>query len=144
MDPNAQKIIDSCEADWDANKGDCNKFARAAAAGVGVALVQGTADAIVDSITNDAEWTAVADGVAAKTHADNGQFVVAGLKAADHNPPRANGHVAIVTSGPLASGKYPTGYWGSLGGTPYKNTTLNYAWNKTDRDSIHYFFRDLP
>ena len=46
--------------------------------------------------------------------ADSGDYVIAGLKGGNHDPPRAHGHVTVVVSGPLAGGKYPTGYWGSL------------------------------
>jgi hypothetical protein len=65
-------------------------------------------------------------------------LVIAGLKSSEHRPPRNNGHVAIVVSGPLANGKYPTGYWGSSGGASAKNQTLNYSWNAADRDNVHY------
>jgi hypothetical protein len=141
---NAQKIIDACEVRWEANKSDCNKFVRAVGADVGVSVVAGNADAIIDDLS--ANWTSVAGGAAAKAKADNGYFVIAGLKAADHTPPRLNGHVAVVVSGPLDSthNKYPTGYWGSLGGIGKKNTTLNYSWVAEDRDNVRYFSKGLP
>lgn len=40
--------------------------------------------------------------------------------------------------------EYPAAYWGSLDGQPYKNATVNYAWNRTDRDHVHYAARKLP
>lgn len=144
MVQNAQKIIDACEGLWEANKSDCNKFVRAVGADVGVAIVAGNADAIIDDLS--ANWTSVADGAAAKAQADNGHFVIAGLRAGAHTPPRLNGHVAVVVSGPLDSthNKYPTGYWGSLDGIGKKNTTLNYSWVVADRDNVKYFFKELP
>ncbi|MET1257375.1 hypothetical protein [Aliikangiella maris] len=63
-------------------------------------------------------------------------LVIVGLKAQPH------GHVAIVVPGPLAHGKYPTAYWGSLGGVPKKNTTINWSWNKKDRDNVIYACRN--
>ena len=144
INPNAQKIIDACEARWEANKSDCNKFVRAVGADVAITIVAGNADAIIDDLT--ANWTSIANGIAAKAKADAGEFVIAGLKAADHTPPRANGHVAVVVSGPLdpTHNKYPTGYWGSIGGIGRKFATLNFSWTAADRDNVKYFYKSLP
>jgi hypothetical protein len=92
------------------------------------------------------DWTSVPDGVSAKQKADEGNLVIAGLKAADSDPPRANGHVAVVVSGPLDAthNQYPTAYWGSLRSVGKKNSTLNYSWNSADRDNVEYFSRTLP
>src|SRR5690606_13438894 len=97
----------------------------------------GQADNIVDQI-KQADWTKLTDGVDAKAKADAGWLVVAGLKSTGHNPPRSNGHVVIVVSGPLSNGKYPSGYWGTLGGVGRKNTTINYSWRESDRDRVVY------
>lgn len=131
-----QPIIDRCEAAFDANKNDCSAFVRAVAAASGITLT-GQADNIVDQVTG-AGWVQLTDGVQAASMADAGMLVIAGLKSSEHTPPRNNGHVAIVVSGPLANGKYPTGYWGSSGGASAKNQTLNYSWNAADRDNVHY------
>jgi hypothetical protein len=143
IDPTAARIIATCEAQWDANSGDCNAFVLAVASVLGATGLAAPADAIVDTITSSPDWRVLQDGVEAKQAADAGQFVIAGLRGAEHNPPRDHGHVVVVVSGGLAQGKYPTGYWGSLGSTPYKNTTINYAWNAADRDSVHYAARSL-
>lgn len=144
MDSNAQKVIDACEARWEANKSDCNKFVRAIGVDVGVPIVAGEADVIINDLT--ANWTAVTDSIGAKQKADEGNLVIAGLKGADHSPPRLHGHVAIVVSGPLDTthNKYPTGYWGSLGSIGMKKTTLNYSWVAADRDKVKYFCKALP
>lgn len=136
-----QTIIDDCEKEYPANKDDCNKFVKAVSADVNVTLFQpgDNADAIVQRMIDSADWTPLVDGVDAKNKADAGRYVIAGLKGADHIPPRAHGHVAVVVSGPLASGRYPTAYWGSLGGPPGRNQTINYAWNANDRDNVKYF-----
>lgn len=136
----AQDIVSACEAVWDANKSDCNMFVRAVAGVLGVHIAAGNADAIINALLGPI-WTRLSDGTAAKQAADTGDFVLAGLKAAKHNPPRANGHVAIVVMGPLDSthNKYPTAYWGSLGSVGRKNSTLNYSWNAADRDNVEYF-----
>lgn len=139
MNPTAQKIIDACESAFDDNSDDCNKFAKAVTTQFGVTLT-GNADAIVDQIQGDG-WTALADGVEAKAKADDGWLVIGGLKGADQSPPADHGHVVIVVSGPLAQGKYPTAYWGRLGGGGENNKTINYAWKQADRDNVKYAAR---
>jgi hypothetical protein len=44
----------------------------------------------------------------------------------------------VVVAGGLAHNKYPTGYWGRLGGAGERNKTLNYAWKTVDRDKVTY------
>lgn len=135
----AQEIIDECEAKFEANKSDCSAFVKAVATKFSVNLT-GQADSIVDQIRG-AGWTQLAhDGVKAKDKADNGWLVIAGLKSSDNVPPQTNGHVAIVVSGELDAThkKYPTGYWGKLGGVGEKNKTINYAWNTQSRDKVFY------
>lgn len=139
MDPEssaAQQVIDACESEFDAHSGDCSGFLKAVAADLGIQLT-GLADQICDEIQGE-DWTALTDGVAAKEMADAGSFVVAALKGADNVPPQSHGHVAVVVAGPLAHGKYPSGYWGKLGGVGCKNQTLNYAWNAASRDKVIY------
>ena len=131
-----QKIIDTCEADFDAHSNDCSGFVKAVAGDLGIVMT-GQANDIVDEIQT-APWTKLADGVAAKGKADLGFFVVGGLKDTP------NGHVVVVVAGPLAHGKYPTGYWGRLGGTGKKSTTINWAWDADDRDNVTYAYRTLP
>lgn len=84
---------------------------------------------------NSADWTVCKNGIEARQKAIEGNFVIGGLKAT------GNGHVVVVVSGPLAHRKYPTAYWGSLGGVGKKNTTINWSWNKTDRDLVTYAYR---
>lgn len=136
LDSQAQEIINECERNFETYKSDCSGFVKAVAMKFGVDLM-GQADAIVDQIKGP-EWTNIGNGIEAKAKADAGWLVVAGLKSSDHNPARNNGHVVIVVAGPLANGKYPTGYWGTLGGVGRKNTTINYAWRESDRDNIKY------
>lgn len=94
-DPTAQqKIVDTCEAHFDAHSHDCSGFAKAVASDLGIVMT-GMADDIVDEIQT-APWTALADGVAAKAQADLGFFVIGGLKDTPH------GHVVVVVQGPLA------------------------------------------
>jgi hypothetical protein len=137
----AADIKAACAAEYAANKDDCNKFAKAVGARFGIQFT-GQADDIVDQITG-LGWTRLSGGAQAKTMADQGMFVVAGLKGSGHNPPRPNGHVAIVVTGPLAHNRYPTAYWGSLGGTSGENNTLNFSWNQADRDSVIYAARSV-
>jgi hypothetical protein len=141
MEP--QQIIDACEADWDAHKDDCSGYVRAVCGTLGITSFEpgDNADAIVGILEGSPDWQRLADGPAAKGAADAGCFVIAGLRGADHNPPHAHGHVVVVVSGPLASGKYPTAYWGSLGSVGAKYKTINWSWRATDRDNVEYFGR---
>jgi len=91
----------------------------------------GQANDIIDYIA--ADWWPVQNGIEARYWAEAGYLVIGGLKATGH------GHVVVVTSGPLAHGKYPTAYWGRLGNVGEKAKTINYAWNATDRDKVRYF-----
>jgi len=137
----AQRIINTCEADFDANNDACNNFLIAVASDLGITL-NGLADDIVDQIQGNG-WAVLVDGPDAKAKADLGWFVVAGLKGADNVPPQDHGHVAVIVTGPLANGKYPTGYWGMLDGQGKKNTTINWAWNAASRDLVIYAGRQI-
>ena len=138
--PDAKKIIDVCEDEWPANKGDCSGFVKDVAAALGVSL-SGQANDIVDQIAGPG-WTKLNDGKAAKQAADEGKFVIGGLKGSDQQTPSAHGHVVVVVSGPLAKDQYPTAYWGTLGGTGERAKTTNWAWKAIDRDSVRYSFQD--
>jgi len=137
------RVREACEACYDTHTGDCSGFARAVAGELGVKLV-GLADDIVQTIRTEPQWTVLADGPAAQQKAATGKFVLAGLKGSEQAQPDAHGHVVVVVSGQLAHGAYPTAYWGSLGGTPGKAKTLNWAWTEQDRDHITYAATDLP
>lgn len=143
MNEIAEKIVDACNSNYDANKGNCNKFVMAVASEFNVTL-SGLADDIVDQIQTDG-WIKLNDGIDAKNKADEGLFVVAGLKAADTIPKAVHGHVVVVLSGPLAQDKYPTAMWGSLAGilpSPGKDT-INYSWNRASRDRVIYAARQI-
>jgi hypothetical protein len=135
----ANRTIAKCEEVWDANKADCDAFAKAVAGAFGVTL-NGQANDIVDQIQT-AGWTRLADGSAAKAAADSGMLVIGGLKGSAMTPAEAHGHVVVVVSGPIASGKYPSAYWGKLNGVGRRNTTVNYAWKAADRDNVIYASR---
>ena len=139
----AADIISVCEAEWPANKGECNAFVNAVASEFNVTL-HGLADAIVSEIQGPG-WEPIVNGIAAKDAADQGKLVIAGLKGADHHPPREHGHVVVVVSGPLDSThhKYPTGYWGTLNGEGERAKTINWAWRKEDRDRVVYAGRTV-
>ncbi|MEP6952065.1 MAG: hypothetical protein ABI863_22435 [Ginsengibacter sp.] len=143
MNENAERIINACNNNFEANKGECNRFAIAVAKEFNIVL-SGIADNIVDEIQTD-EWIKLNDGIDAKNKADKGFFVIGGLKAADEIPPAVHGHIVVVLSGDLAHDKYPTAMWGSLGGplpSPGKNT-INFSWNKTSRDKVIYAARQI-
>jgi hypothetical protein len=134
----AQHIIEICNDQWPAQKSNCSGFVEAVAKVLGVTLT-GVADDIYTQIQSQG-WTAIPDGVSAKAAADSGLFVIAALTGDQEVPPQVHGHVCVVVSGPLddVHNKYPTGYWGSLGGVGCEMTTLNYAWNVASRDLVQY------
>lgn len=142
FNPTAKKIIDVCEDEWPANKSDCSGFVRDAAGALGVTL-EGNANDIVDQI-NSGAWDQIPDGKAAKDAADKGKLVIAGLRGDAQQQPAKHGHVVVVVSGPLSKEKYPTAYWGTLGGTGERAKTLNWAWRAGDRDRIRYGATSVP
>jgi hypothetical protein len=126
----AKKIIGCCEKNWDLNKSDCSGFVKAVAADLGLHLT-GQANDIIANVS--ATWQKVTSGTSAAQEAADGKFIIGGLSD------EPNGHVVVVVDGPLNRGKYPTAYWGQLGGVGKKKTTINYSWNKTDRDRVEYY-----
>jgi hypothetical protein len=125
----------TCEKHWEAHKDDCSGFVKAVATDFNVTL-SGQANDIVDQIQKS-PWKILKDGKEADSEARAGKFVIAGLKD------EPNGHVVIIVPGELAQGKYPTGYWGHLGSVGYKNTTINYSWNSTERDKVIYAYTQI-
>ena len=134
MSATSDKVVAACEKHWDTYKDDCSGFVRTVADELGVILI-GLANDIVDKI-QESPWTVLASGVVANEKAENG-LVIGGLKETGH------GHVVIVVPGDLNRGKYPTAYWGKLNGIGKKKTTVNWAWNSTDRDKVIYAWRQL-
>ncbi len=132
---NAIKVIELCEKHWESNKKNCSGFIKAVAKELTI-TVHGQANDIVDAIQKPL-WKTIESGLQAQLHAANGMFVVAGLKSDPH------GHVVVIVDGQLSHGKYPSAYWGSLGGVPKKNTTINWSWNKADRDKVIYSYRPI-
>lgn len=130
-------VLDACKLHWPMNADNCSGFIRSVAEALGIPLA-GDADTIVGFIDADNGWFIVASGADAVLWAEAGYFVVGGLKGGDQAQPSAHGHVVVVVPGPLAHGKYPTAWWGSLGSTGKKDTTINYAWAPGDRDKVIY------
>ena len=143
LSSDAGDIIDECEIQFDQFKSDCSGFVKAVANALSINLT-GQADDIVKAIQED-DWVQLGkDGVAAKNKADAGWFVIGGLLSIKNVPPQDHGHVVVVVSGPLAQDKYPTAYWGKLGGVGEKNKTINWAWNVASRDNVIYSAKKLP
>lgn len=124
-----------CEEFWPRDKSDCSAFVRDVADAMGVTLA-GNADTIVNTIRH--KWHKLPNGVAAKAAAEAGTLVIAGLRGDEQAEPSEHGHVVVVVGGALDHGKYPTGYWGRLGGVGERNKTINYAWRTADRDKVTY------
>ena len=141
--PNAEDIVAACRAEWPAHSGDCSGFARAVATRLNVPLA-GLANDIVDHIR--VHWRQLPDGAAAKAAAESGILVIAGLRGDEQSAPSAHGHVVVVVRGALdeANRRYPHAFWGRLNGTGEQDKTLNFAWNRRDRDRITYAAAPMP
>ena len=123
-------IAQVCLSVWPYTKHDCSAFVRAVAVKLGVEL-KGDANAIVDALHTD-QWEILPNGAVAATAAKAEEFVVAGLKAEPH------GHVVVVVPGPLNRGKYPSAYWGQLGGEGKADATINWAWKMVELPKVVY------
>lgn len=135
MATNADKVIAACDAVWDAWKSDCSGFAKAVAKQLGFDL-RGQANEIINALKYLPYWQNLGtDPASATTMAAQGYFVIGGLK---DNP---NGHVVVVVTS--ASEKHPVAYWGRLGSTGRKKTTVNWSWNGADLKQVEYFAAKL-
>ena len=133
----ADRVIAACEACFEEHKDDCSGFVRAVAAQLHVELA-GLANDIVDTMRAGGQWRTLPDGAAARLSAAAGKFVLAGLRGDERHEHSNHGHVAVVVDGPLAHGRYPSAYWGNLGGEGAKFQTINWAWTVDDRDRVTY------
>jgi hypothetical protein len=137
------RVASSCVKNYHAHTGDCSGFVKAVSADLGVTL-SGMANDIVKVLqSGSGGWRSISGGSAALASAKAGKLVVAGMLGSQQASPDAHGHVVVVVSGPMVNGKYPSAYWGSLGGPPGYFRTLNYSWTTQDRDRISYAEHDL-
>lgn len=131
-------IVVACQACFAANEKDCSGFVRAVASNVGVKL-EGLANDIANTIRAGGAWQALANGVEANAAAEAGGFVIGGMRGDQQVNHDIHGHVVVVVGGTqLAHGRYPAAWWGSLGGQPGQNKTVNFAWTEADRDRVTY------
>jgi cell wall-associated NlpC family hydrolase len=133
-----EEILAACRKFYDLYSDDCSGFIRAVARELGYTLT-GNADDLVSEL--ERRWTTI-DRAQAIEAAAAGTLVIVGLKAADHNPPRRHGHIAVVVDGPLYHGKYPRVWCGSIGGSAGQsegNKSVGEVWRRTDRDNVSYF-----
>lgn len=144
--PPDARLLDACRQCWSEefipglrNSGNCSGFVKSVAARLGAALPAGAnADALVEHLAR--HWEALPSGALAAQQAAAGRLVVAGLASARHTPPRRNGHVAVVVSGPLYRDKYPPVWGGSLGGAQSRGEkSVGEVWNRSDRDTVAYY-----
>lgn len=134
-------VTSICIAEWPAGQFDCNAFVKAVAAKVGVTLT-GDADAILSQVQGPG-WTSYGtDGVAASNAAAAGKLVIAGMTSDELGDDHGHVVVVVAPTGPLGHDKYPYAYWGSLNSAIRSDggigTTLNFSFNKTDRDKVRY------
>ena len=151
--PDAAKIQKTCTDVWSQSgpdgpfKAACNYFAIEAAQRLGLSL-SGTADQIIDSIRNNPTWTVLADGPTARDAATQGLFVLAGVRSDAYDPPRTEGHLAIVTPGAMnPAGWAPAGYWGStdpvIAGKGGSGAPISQCYTVAVKDLIVYRARNI-
>jgi hypothetical protein len=140
-------IVEKCTESWDettsaglVNKNNCSGFLKCVAQKLGVAMpAAANADGLIDFMKSQ-NWQALASGADAVKQANNGMFVVAGLKSGEHHPGRTHGHVGVVVGGAMYRGIYPKCWCGSIGGAQSAGTkSVGEIWNKKDRDSVVYY-----
>ena len=136
------RVQQACEQEWPQHKDDCSGFVRAVGARLGVAII-GLANEIVDAIRKGGPWRKLSDGAAADASAAAGKLVLAGLRGDEQFEHSNHGHIVVVVHGPLARDRYPSAYWGLLGGTGARFQTINWAWTEHDRDRVTYAEHDL-
>jgi len=140
-------IVNACTDCWDgtfisgvANKNNCSGLVKAVAQKLGISLPNGQADAIIDYLSGNPSWQKLTSGAKARTQAEAGHFVIAGLKSGSHSPPRNSGHVVIIVGGLLYRESYPKCWSGSTGSAKSQGTkSTGEVWNRTDRDNVHYY-----
>jgi hypothetical protein len=139
-DPN--EIIQACRQlrHEGSNASQCNSFVIAVAQKFGVRL-SGTADQIIEQITESPNWTQLrTDGKAASMAADNGALVVGGMTS--QHLGEAHGHVVVVVKGKPDRDKYPVAYWGSMNARIRRDgalgKTINFSFSAEDRDNVVY------
>jgi hypothetical protein len=128
----------ACAACFAAHRNDCSGFAKAVATTLDVPL-DGMANDIVNTLRSGGNWQVLTDGIAANTRAAAGDFVIGGMRGDEQVNHDVHGHVVVVVGDqPLAHGRYPAAWWGSLGGQPGQDETVNFAWTEADRDRVTY------
>jgi hypothetical protein len=153
-------VLEACEKHWPSQQRNCSGFVRAVANELFVLLPgsSGQADWMTWFIK---EWAAGSNtmsgirpgpsaGLRAAEFAARGFLVVAGATSDEINsvrkiPPEArtaHGHVVVVAPG-LSDSGWPKGYWGTLGGTGYKNSSLSKCFRAALRDKLHCFYVKL-
>jgi cell wall-associated NlpC family hydrolase len=140
-------VVEVCRNSWDEsfisgvkNKYNCSGFVKAVAQKLAVYMPDGTADAIVEHLESHPLWRRLSDGLEARQKAQQGSFVIGGLKSSDHSPSRNNGHVAIIVGGALYRAKYPLCWGGSTSNAQSQgNKSIGEVWNARDRDNVQYY-----
>jgi hypothetical protein len=136
----AAEVLAALNSCYAAHTNDCSGFLKAVMNKLGISYDG-------DPMANDfaamlqngtGGWQPLSGGPQAAQSATAGNLVIGALAAQPH------GHVVIVVPGPLNRGLYPTAWWGSLGGTPGKNQTINYAWRLSDLPDVMFGAQPVP
>lgn len=145
-DATAARIKQTCEDVYDANKGDCNLFVKAASGPYfGNLFGDQDADQIIATLSDGGSGWALTTSIdAAIDAATGGAFVIAGMTSAQLG--ESHGHLAVVVGCPAVQasrGPVPVGYAGSLGkpGSPIEGIGLNWTFPAVDvsAEKVSYF-----
>jgi hypothetical protein len=143
----AAQILQTCEAVYESNKGDCNLFVKAASKPHFGEIFRGLdADGIIGKLADAASgWTGTKSIVECVKQAQSGNFVIGGMTSeelgGDH------GHLAVIVACPTqpsGNTRVPIGYAGSIGGASIKGDRLTTTFKaQSVRDEkVSYFWKE--
>lgn len=134
-------VISVCNKSYDVYSHDPGEFVQSVAGQFGISLSNRSSEII--ATINGPGWEQLPDGTAAAARARAGYLVIGGLRGTLSKNPSAVDYVVVVVDGPLAAGKYPSAFWGSIRGEGGRFQTLNWVWPTGDRDHVIYAAKAL-
>jgi hypothetical protein len=140
----ALKVMAALKSCYQANTGDCSGFLKAVMRQLEIPYSGNPmADDFYAMLVNGTGgWERLGGGPEAAARAGAGDLVIGALDGPTAH--QTHGHVVIVVPGPLNRGSYPTAWWGSLGGTPGKNQTINWAWKADVLPKVLFGAQPVP
>lgn len=147
----AKDILGTCDSVFESNKDDCNKFTKASSTPYFGEIFSGmNADAIIDSLRqNGSGWTETKSISECVEAAQQGKFVIAGMKSTELN--ESHGHLAVVVACPTQDSgnpavKVPIGYAGSISNPAARirgaRLTGTFKASLVREEKVAYFYKE--